>query len=88
MSAIGGPTLMKKGTTMKTILATTRVLPLMLLFLCSCLSHEALRSKGDVAYKANDYVVAAKWYRKAADQGDAKAQNTLGAMYYHGLGVK
>ena len=27
------------------------------------------------------------WYRKAADQGDAKAQSNLGAMYCHGQGV-
>ena len=28
-----------------------------------------------------DYAEAAKWYRKAADQGLADAQNTLGYMY-------
>ncbi|MDE0952796.1 MAG: SEL1-like repeat protein [Halioglobus sp.] len=27
------------------------------------------------------------WYRKAADQGAADAQYTLGYMYYKGLGV-
>ena len=31
---------------------------------------------------------AARWYRKAAEQGDAMAQNNLGAMYMNGLGVK
>jgi hypothetical protein len=28
-----------------------------------------------------------RWYRKAADQGDADAQNNLGAMYGNGEGV-
>ena len=30
---------------------------------------------------------AFKWYRKAADQGFAKAQGNLGLMYEYGLGV-
>ena len=28
-----------------------------------------------------------KWYRKAVEQGDAKAQYNLGVMYYSGEGV-
>ncbi|MDA1310441.1 MAG: hypothetical protein O2985_12665, partial [Proteobacteria bacterium] len=28
-----------------------------------------------------------KWYRKAAEQGDASAQNNLGIMYRNGKGV-
>ena len=28
-----------------------------------------------------------KWYRKAAEQGDAKAQNNLGRMCFKGEGV-
>jgi len=28
------------------------------------------------------------WFRKAAEQGDAKAQGSLGSMYYQGRGVK
>ena len=28
-----------------------------------------------------------RWYRKAADQGDAAAQLNLGTLYYHGRGV-
>jgi TPR repeat protein len=36
---------------------------------------------------AQDYAVAAVWYRKAADQGDASAQNNLGFMYHRGRGV-
>ena len=34
-----------------------------------------------------DYAEAVKWYRKAAEQGHARAQNNLGAMYYKGRGV-
>ena len=30
---------------------------------------------------------AVKWYRKAADQGYAKAQSNLGVMYDNGEGV-
>ena len=36
---------------------------------------------------AQDYSAAMKWYRMAADQGDAPAQSSLGAMYYQGQGV-
>jgi TPR repeat protein len=34
-----------------------------------------------------DYKQAMFWYRKAADQGDAGAQNNLGLMYNKGRGV-
>jgi uncharacterized protein len=34
-----------------------------------------------------DYAEAAKWYRLAAEQGSASAQNTLGTMYHGGIGV-
>jgi hypothetical protein len=34
-----------------------------------------------------DYAEAVKWYRKAAEQGHAHAQNNLGAMYHKGQGV-
>jgi TPR repeat protein len=35
-----------------------------------------------------DYAEAAKWYRKAAKQGDAHAQYNLGLMYEKGQGVR
>ena len=35
-----------------------------------------------------DYVEAAKWYRKAADQGEEFALLFLGEMYANGVGVK
>ena len=34
-----------------------------------------------------DYVKAAKWYLKAAEQGYAWAQHKLGVMYANGRGV-
>jgi hypothetical protein len=34
-----------------------------------------------------DYVEAAQWYRKAAEQGDGDGQNDLGRMYQSGWGV-
>jgi TPR repeat protein len=41
------------------------------------------RGNGDV----QDYAEAVKWYRKAAEQGDAIAQNMLGFSYVKGKGV-
>ena len=34
-----------------------------------------------------DYTEAVKWYRKAAEQGDASAAFNLGSMYESGQGV-
>jgi TPR repeat protein len=34
-----------------------------------------------------DYAEAVKWWRKAAEQGYAKAQSNLGLMYHKGYGV-
>jgi TPR repeat protein len=42
---------------------------------------------GDAAHKRGDYAEAVKWYRKAAEQGDAEAQSRLGFLYYMGQGV-
>jgi TPR repeat protein len=35
-----------------------------------------------------DYTEAAKWFRKAADQGNIKGQHDLGVRYYLGQGVQ
>ena len=37
--------------------------------------------------KPQNYTEAAKWYKKAAEQGHATAQNFLGVCYYNGSGV-
>jgi len=34
-----------------------------------------------------DYVKAAEWYQKAADQNYGQAQNSLGTLYHQGKGV-
>jgi hypothetical protein len=34
-----------------------------------------------------DFAQAAAWFRKAAEQGDADAQYSLGGLYYIGQGV-
>ena len=44
-------------------------------------------AKGQAAYWAGNYKDAAKWVRKAAEQGMAKAQTILGRMYRDGQGV-
>ena len=43
--------------------------------------------KGAEAFLNGDYITAAKWLHKAAEQGDADAQYILGLMYYEGKGV-
>ena len=43
--------------------------------------------KGKSCYDEEDYTEAVKWYRKAAEQGYARAQNNLGECYYNGEGV-
>ena len=43
-------------------------------------------AKGEGGVK-RDYTQAVKWYRMAAEQGDAWAQNNLGEMYARGEGV-
>ncbi len=43
---------------------------------------------GNAAYLSGKYHEAIKWFTKAADQGDTKAQINLGVMYIDGKGVK
>jgi hypothetical protein len=47
---------------------------------------EALQ-KGNNAYERKDYAEAMRWYRKAAEQGNADAQFTIGLLYENGWGV-
>ncbi len=39
------------------------------------------------AYRRGDYATALREWRPLAKQGNAKAQNNLGVMYYNGQGV-
>lgn len=43
---------------------------------------------GDKFYAHENYEEAVKWFQKAADQGHAEAQFSLGVMYHAGLGVQ
>ncbi|MGR3174050.1 MAG: tetratricopeptide repeat protein [Candidatus Scalindua sp.] len=45
-------------------------------------------TKGLNYYKQGNYKEAIKWYRKAAEQGHAEAQNSLGIMYIKEQGVE
>lgn len=50
------------------------------------LSHQW--ALGSLYFKNLDYKKAMEWYLKAANNGNAKAQYNLGAMYVNGIGVK
>ena len=52
------------------------------------LDAKACFDKGLEYYNKSNYTEAVKWYRKAADQGDAIAQYQLGRCYYNGEGVQ
>jgi TPR repeat protein len=43
---------------------------------------------GLLHFEAKDYAKALPWLRRAADEGNPAARNTLGVMYDRGLGVK
>jgi hypothetical protein len=49
---------------------------------------ELWMEKAEEAWDKKDYKMAAKWYKKAAEAGDAGGQYCLGMCYYGGLGVK
>ena len=51
------------------------------------LTSEQLMIKGDEYIEKNDFSLAVEYYRKAAEQGNAAAQNKLGICYNIGLGV-
>src|ERR1035441_10282117 len=49
-------------------------------------SFRTVPPNGDAAIP-RDFGQAAKWYRRAADDGDALAQNHLGSLYAEGRGI-
>lgn len=60
----------------------------LLLFLCSpSFAADDSMLKGDAAYDKGHYNEASEFYKKAAEQGNAEAQNRLGLMYHNGEGV-
>ena len=48
---------------------------------------EDFQKRGEAAYRAQDYGEAARWYNKAAAQGNPYAQYGLGTMSENGQGV-
>ena len=50
--------------------------------------EKAVNLSKDVEGLSRNYEKILKWFRKAAEQGFADAQNSLGNMYYNGIGDK
>jgi TPR repeat protein len=65
---------------MKNLLIT----PLVLLALLASLHAGADVDKGVAAAEAGDYATAVLELKKAAEQGDVRAQSKLGVMYRNG----
>ena len=57
------------------------------LYLCITTAQADLFDDAAAAYGRADYAEALKWYRLAAEQGDAKAQYNLALMYDDGHGT-
>lgn len=53
----------------------------------TALTPSQMDDKGLAAEANGNYSEAVRWYRKAAEQGFAPAQESLGFMYYNGYGV-
>jgi tetratricopeptide (TPR) repeat protein len=51
------------------------------------MSPEEMLYLGNTHYGTENYAEAVKWYRKAAEQGNAVAQNNMGWCYANGIGV-
>ena len=56
--------------------------------LTACSDSQDDFKKGVAAHEAKNYPEAMRWFRKAAEQGNAEAQVYLGFMYQNGRGVK
>jgi TPR repeat protein len=52
------------------------------------LDSEAQRCLGYIFDIQQKYAEAMKWYKRAAERGDAKGQTNLGTMYIEGKGIK
>ena len=64
----------------------TFLLALTFLFLLSGSVYGGVLQDADDAYERGNYKEAVKWWKLAAEQGDADAQYNLGHMYYKGQG--
>jgi hypothetical protein len=58
-----------------------------MLLLAVGMAYAADLQKGEAAYVRGDYAAALAEFRPLAEQGNADAQQELGAMYSHGEGV-
>lgn len=63
-----------------------RLIAALLLF-CLTTAHAAFED-GMTAYEKGDYTSAYTEFLAAAQQGDARAQGKLGALYMYGVGVE
>jgi len=63
-----------------------KILLIVLVFIS--VAYADLFKEGMNAYNHGDYQKAEKLFKKASEQGDAKAQYTLGLMYDDGQGVR
>ena len=66
-----------------------RIIPILAVILSFVFSEVFAQdlNKGFKAFNAGDYATALKEWKPLAEQGNEKAQNILGAMYYEGIGV-
>jgi uncharacterized protein len=92
IAVVRRPDTMPRCVLFRTLNAATRMLRLtvaMILFLAA-MATSALAQSYDIGlrhYTAGRYAQALKIWRPLANQGDAKAQYNIGAMYDHGIGV-
>jgi len=74
----------------KGYLGMYRLVITVLISLC-CLAPQVLHAGYEEGYEAASkglYKVAIAEFQKAAEKGDARAQYSLGVMYFDGIGVK
>ena len=86
--------LARVGRTAQAAVMLTRAMALTFLLACQgpawagAPSVAALLANGDTAYRAQRYDQALPWYRAAAEQGDATAEERLGEMYELARGLQ
>jgi uncharacterized protein len=72
----------------KTVVAGVAVaLSFPCILVCAADNNQDQMDRGGAAYRSGDYALAAMWYRKAADGGNAIAWSLLGDMSRDGVGV-
>jgi hypothetical protein len=55
---------------------------------CDAGEMKACLDLGSFLSKRGDVALASTWYRRAAEHGDAEAQNALGVLYLEGAGIR